>query len=185
MAEIRLPIATPSLRLRHFVLEDAPRAMALNGEPSTRLWLPSHVDANLDEAVSRLGVLISAYASPGHPGRGPYVLAVDHGRTGELLGHVGFSPLDDEVEVSFAIAESARGHGYGVEALLHACDWAASTFGLRRIVAVTAVGNAASRRTLERARFAHERDEVMRFQGNEEPVSRYGWRSGRDSDATA
>ena len=170
-----LPIVTPSLRLRHFVLEDAPRIMALNGEPSTRRWLPSHVYATLDDVVPAIGFLVSCYSSPGHPRSGPYVLAVEDGRTGQLLGHVGFSPLDNEVEVSFAIAESARGHGYGAEALLHACNWAADTFELRRILAVTAAGNAASRSTLERARFAHELDEVMRFQGGTELVSRYGW----------
>ena len=44
------------------------------------------------------------------------------------------------------------------------------------IVAVTAAGNAASRRALERAGFAHERDEPMRFPGEEAPMSRYRWR---------
>ena len=106
----------------------------------------------------------------------PYVLAVDDGRSDELLGHVGFSPLQGEVEVSFAIAESARKRGYAVEALLHGCGWIAGAFGLPSIVAVTAAGNAASRRTLERAGFAHERDEPMRFQGEEALVSRYRWR---------
>jgi RimJ/RimL family protein N-acetyltransferase len=170
-----LPIATPSLRLRPFVLEDAQRFMALNGEPTTRRWLPSHVHATPEDAVSAVGFLVSSFSSPGDPRLGAYVLAVEHGRTGELLGHVGFSPLDDEVEVSFAIAEAARGHGYGAEALLHACTWVADNFGLEGIVAVTATENAASRRTLERARFAHERDEIMQFQGGTEFVSRYGW----------
>jgi RimJ/RimL family protein N-acetyltransferase len=44
------------------------------------------------------------------------------------------------------------------------------------IVAVTAPDNAPSRRTLERAGFAHGADEVMVFQGVSQPVSRYTWR---------
>ena len=150
--------------------------MALNGEPSTRHWLPSHVYSSPEAAEAALRFLVSAYYSPGDPRLGPYVLAVDDGRSGELIGHVGFSPLQGEVEVSFAIAESARKRGYAVEALLHGCGWIAGAFGLPSIVAVTAAGNAASRRTLERAGFAHERDEPMRFQGEEALVSRYRWR---------
>ena len=171
-----LPITTPSLRLRALVLDDAPRFRALNGEPSTRRWLPSHVYATPEAAAAALRFLVSAYASPGDPRRGPYVLAVDDGRSGELLGHVGFSPLDDEVEVSYAIAESARGRGHGAEALLHGCRWIGAAFGLPGIVAITAAGNAASRRTLARAGFVHERDALMRFQGEEDLVSRYRWR---------
>ena len=171
-----LPTPTPSLRLRHFVPEDAPRLMALNAEPSTRRALPSHVYPTLEAARAALRFLISACASPGDPRLGPYVLAVDDGGSGELLGHVGFSPLDGDVEVSYAIAESARRRGYGVEAVRHGCDWIAGAFGLPSIVAVTAADNAASRRTLERAGFAHERDETTRFQGEETPVSRYRWR---------
>ena len=171
-----LPITTPSLRLRLLVLDDAERFRALNGEPSTRRWLPSHVYPTADAAIAALRFLISAYASPGDPRHGPYVLAVDDGRSGELLGHVGFSPIDDEVEVSYAIAESARGRGLGGEALRHGCRWIDSTFGVPDMIAITAAGNAASRRTLDRAGFVHERDELMSFQGEDERVSRYRWR---------
>lgn len=170
-----LPRSTASLQLRHFVQADALEAMALNAEPSTRLWLPSHVYATADEAHARLEHLISSYKEPGHPQLGPYVLAVTETRSARLLGHVGFSPLDHEVEVSYAIAESARGRGYGVEALACACDWVATAFLVSRVVAITAVANSSSRRTLERASFVHVRDEYMVFQGGRQAVSRYDW----------
>jgi RimJ/RimL family protein N-acetyltransferase len=150
--------------------------MALNAEPSTRRWLPSHVYPSPEAAEAALRFLVSAYTSPADPRLGPYVLAVDEARSGELIGHVGFSPLQGEVEISFAIAESARRRGYAVEALLHGCAWIADAFELLSIVAVTAAGNAASRRTLERALFVRERDEPMRFQGEHALVSRYRWR---------
>lgn len=171
-----LPIDTPALRLRHIVVDEAVRMMALNGEPTTRRWLPSHVYANADEAVDRLQYLIACYASPGDPRLGPYVLAVDHLASGRLLGHVGFSPFDDDVETSYAIAEDARGRGYGSEALRHACRWAAERFGLPRILALTESANEPSRRTLDRAGFVHDGDTVMRFQGTPQEVSRYVWR---------
>jgi RimJ/RimL family protein N-acetyltransferase len=176
-----LPIDTACLRLRHFVVEDSARMMELNGEPSTRRWLPSHVYADIGEATARMGYLISCYASPGDPRQGPYVLAVEHLASQALLGHVGFSPFDSEVEVSYAIAESSRGLGYGSEALLNACQWAADNFDLRSILAITESENLPSRRTLERAAFVHDGDIVMQFQGREETVSRYLWHPLIDS----
>ena len=150
--------------------------MELNGEPSTRRWLPSHVYADLNAATARMRYLISCYSSPGDPRLGPYVLAVEHLSGGVLLGHVGFSPFGSEVEVSYAIAEGSRGCGYGSEALLYSCRWAAENFELPSIVAITDSENAPSRRTLERAAFVHAEDTVMQFQGSHHTVSRYLWR---------
>ena len=147
--------------------------MALNAELSTALWLPSHIYADLAEAQETMDFLISCYNEPGHPSRGPYVLAVEARDSGELLGHVGFSPLDDEVEVSYAIAECARGRGLGSEALDHACCWVGLAFQLPHVIAITSDQNAASRRLLEKARFHFERSEPMRFQGTEQQVVRY------------
>lgn len=171
-----LPIDTPSLRLRHFVVEESARMMDLNREPSTRRWLPSHVYPDMDAATSRMRYLISCYASPGDPRLGPYVLAVEHLASGALIGHVGFSPFDSEVETSYAIAEGSRHRGYGSEALLYACQWATENFNLLSILALTEAENTPSRRTLERAAFVHVEDTVMSFQGSRQSVSRYVWR---------
>lgn len=159
--------------------EDAPRMLELNGEESTRRWLPSHVYADLAAADAAIARLIALYSRPGTPKLGGFVLAVALRDTGELLGHVGFSPLRGEVEVSYAIAEHARGRGFGSEALEHACRWAAGTFDLEALIAITACANEASRRTLARAGFVHAADEVMDFQGTGTLVSRYTWLAGR------
>ena len=174
-----LPIDTPLLRLRHIVVEDAVRMMELNGEPSTGRWLPSHVYADVAVATSRISYLVSCYSSPGDPRLGPYVLAVEHRSTATLLGHIGFSPFRSDVEVSYAIAENSRGRGYGSEALLHACRWAAQTFGLPSLLAITESENEPSRRTLDRVGFVHDADMVMQFQGSSQAVSRYVWRATR------
>lgn len=171
-----LPIDTPSLRLRLIVVEDATRMMELNGEPSTRRWLPSHVYADANEATARMRHLIDCCSSPGDPRLAPFVLAVEHIASAALLGHVGFSPFDNEVEVSYAIAEGSRGRGYGSEALRCACQWAAERFDLPGILALTESENTPSRRTLERAAFGHEGGTPMRFQGSLQLVSRYMWR---------
>jgi len=168
-----LPLGTRSLVLRRFVAEDAALLLALNAEPSTSRWLPSHVYADREAADAALAHLIAAYAAPGDPRLGPYVLGIDDARTGRLIGHVGFSPLDGEVEVSYAVAEALRGRGYGSEALDAACAWVCRTFGLPGVVAVTASDNIASRRLLERVRFIHEKDESRRFQGVQQAVAWY------------
>lgn len=172
-----LPQPTSRLHLRHFVEADALDVMALNGEPSTRRWLPSHVYATAEEARATVKWLIDSYDNPGDPRLAPYVLAVCETATSRLIGHVGFSPLhgEDDVEVSYAIAESDRGRGYGAESLAQACRWAASTFGVTRLLALTASDNVASRRVLERAGFRHVRDEERVFQGVRQLVSRHGW----------
>ncbi|MCE9658378.1 MAG: GNAT family N-acetyltransferase [Burkholderiales bacterium] len=149
--------------------------MALNAESSTSHWLPSHVYPTLEDASSRLRFLISCYSAPGHPQRGPYVLAVEHKDEGKLLGHVGFSPFDDEVEVSYAIAESSRGRGYGTDALVNACSWLADTFAVSRVIALTESANVSSRRLLDRASFVRVHESAMMFQGHEQLVSRYHW----------
>ena len=168
-----LPVLTPSLILRQFSVEDASAVLALNAEPSTKRWLPSHAYGNFAEAREAMEFLVSCYTEPGHPRRGPYVLAVAHKESAALLGHVGFSPLDEEVEVSYAIAESQRGQGLGAEALDHACTWVALHFKLQHVIAVTSVENAASRRLLEKAKFRFQIGESMRFQGAEQRVVRY------------
>lgn len=149
--------------------------MELNGEPSTRRWLPSHVYADLDEAIARMRYLVACCSTPGDPRLGPYVLAIEHLGTGVVLGHVGFSPFDDAVEVSYAIAEASRGHGYGAEALSNACQWAAAKWHLPGFLAITESQNVPSRCTLERAAFRHVEDMVMNFQGSPGAVSRYRW----------
>lgn len=180
----QLPIHTASLALRRFVPADASVLLRLNDEESTRRWLPSHVYADLAQASDAVGYLIGCYSSPGDARRGPYVLGVALLRSGELLGHVGFSPLDDQVEVSYAVAEGFRGRGYGVEALIAACGWAADAFALSSLTAITASANAASRRTLERAGFDYRGDESRRFQGSEQVVSRYVWFPASSAAAT-
>ena len=180
-----LPIETPALRLRHFVVDDAARIMTLNAEPSTSHWLPSHVYATLDDAIDAMRFLVGCYTSAADPRLQPYGLALDLKGSGQLLGHVGFSPLQGEVEISYAVAEAARGHGYGAAAVDRACQWLAAQFGVRSVLALTSRANAPSRRLLERAGFGHVRDEARRFQGGPvQQVSRYrrvdagGLRSG-------
>src|SRR5688572_1026925 len=168
-----LPLETPSLRIRHFVPQDAQAMLALSNEEASRTWLPSQVYRDQAHAVAVLESLIRPYASPANPTLGPYVLAIEHRVDGTLLGHVGFSPLDDEVEIGFSIAQGHQGQGLATEAVIAATRWAFDSFGLERILGITSAANVASSRVLVRAGFVHEEDRVMNFQGTEQDVRVY------------
>jgi RimJ/RimL family protein N-acetyltransferase len=167
----RLPLETKALRLRRFVEEDAPAVLAQSQEESARLWLPSQVNRDVDHALAVVTFLIEQYSSPGDPRFGPFVLAIEHRADSAFIGHVGFSPLDNEVEIGFSIAQNYHKQGLATEAVAAASRWACRTFGLTRFLGITALANIASRRTLERAGFTHEEDRAMCFQGTEQHVS--------------
>ena len=173
MTRGRLPIETPSLLLRHFALGDAPAALFLSNEAASRTWLPSQVYRDHEHALSALAFLIRHYPTPGNPQHGPYVLAVEHRASGALIGHVGFSPLEDEVEIGFSIAQDYQRRGLATEAIIAASRWAFEAFALDQIVAVTPAANTASKRTLARAGFVFKEDKSMNFQGVVQDVSVY------------
>ena len=164
---------TRSLVLRHIVPEDAAALLVLSNEPASRAWLPSQVYRDAEHARAAVEFLIAQAADPADPRLGPYVLAIEDRADGSLLGHVGFSPLDGEVEIGFSIAESRQGRGFATEAIVAAARWVFARFHLERIVAITDAANVASQRTLARAGFIHEGDRTMTFQGTEKLVRTY------------
>jgi RimJ/RimL family protein N-acetyltransferase len=170
---VELPIETRSLRIRHFVPEDAADALRLSQEDTSRTWLPSQVFRDHAHALSTLEFFIRTYVTPGNPRLGPYVLAIEHRTDRALLGHVGFSPLDDEVEIGFSIARNHQGQGFATEAIVAASDWALQAFKLDRVLGITSAANVASRHALARAGFGHREDKSMNFQGTEQDVSVY------------
>lgn len=173
MAPDPLPIQTRSLRIRPLIRDDAERVLVLSNEASARAWLPSQVCRDSAHARSMVETLVRHYSDPGDPRHGPYVLAIEARGEGVLIGHVGFSPLDDEVEIGFGIAESQQRRGLASEAIAAASRWALENFSLDRILGVTSAANIASQRTLARAGFVREEDRTMHFQGTEQRVHVY------------
>src|SRR5262249_28397843 len=134
---------------------------------------PSQVYRDRAHARAVLASLIRHYSHPGNPTEGPYVLGIEHRPDRTLIGHVGFSPFDNDVEIGFSIAARSQRQGLATEAFLAARRWVSPTLGRRRIVDVTSAANVASMRTLQRAGFVHEADRVMKFQGTEGDVCVY------------
>jgi RimJ/RimL family protein N-acetyltransferase len=168
-----LPLNTPSLSIRPFVVEDAGEIFRLSHEAAYRTWLPNQVYNDASEARKVIEFLMAKYSDPGNPRLGPYVLAIEHRMDRTLIGHVGFSPFDGDVEIGFAIAERFQGRGLATEAVVAASQWALDTFALDRILGIASAVNIASKKTLIRARFAHQKDCLMPFQGMEQNVAMY------------
>ncbi len=166
-------IETEVLTLRPYQLGDTAAAYALCIEPTSRQWLPSQVLADEIEMRELIKFLIDQYQAPADPRRGPYVLAVVHRDDGALIGHVGLSLFEGDVEIGFSIAEAYQRQGLAVEAVVAACRWAFDEFELPRILAIAAQSNRGSRKVLSRAGFEHEIDRVMCFQATEQVVSMY------------
>lgn len=165
-----LPLHTGALLLRPFVPADARDLFVLSHEEAYRAGLPSQVYRDEPHALAVLEYLIGQFASPADPRHGPFVLAIEQLADHALIGHVGFSPFEGEVEIGFAIAQRCQGRGLGREAVGAASRWALETFELEKILGITAAANIASRRVLAHAGFAHQEERVMRFQGAEEAV---------------
>lgn len=81
-------------------------------------------------------------------------------RDGVVIGDCGtVGPVEDDwAEIGFGLAAEERGRGYGTELVAALADWLLAQPTVERLVATTDVGNAASRRVLERAGFVIERE---------------------------
>lgn len=166
----QLPLDTRSLHIRPFVSGDSGDVFALSNEATLRAWLPNQVYKDESHARAVLKFLMDHYStSTANPRYGPYVLAIEHRADRALIGHIGLSPIDDDVEIGFAIARQ----GLATEAIIAVSRWALATFALDRILGITSVANVAAKRTLERTQFAYQGDYVMTFQGVRQSVSRY------------
>ncbi len=135
-----------------------------------RTWLPSQVYENESHAASIVSFLISQYSEPADPKRGPYVLGVSLTHRKELIGHVGLSPIMENVEIGFAIERAHQGKGLAAEAVRAFCEWGLGHFSIDSIVGVTSARNIASKKTLVRAGFGKQKDALMKFQGEEQAV---------------
>ena len=91
------------------------------------------------------------------PAHGTFLVTID----GELIGECGWIGGPDgggDVEIGYGLAGSARGRGLGTEAVGVLCAWVEQQPGVRRITADALVGNAPSRRVLERLGFHPQRE---------------------------
>lgn len=146
---------TERLLLRPWREEDRDAFAALNADPEVMAHFPAPLSRTESDAM-----VDRCQAAMAENGWGLW--AVELRGTGSFLGFVGLSVPRFEaaftpcVEVGWRLARAAWGHGYAVEAARAALDTAYRTLGLDAVVSFTTVGNARSRRVMQRLGMHHD-----------------------------
>ena len=153
-------ISTSRLFLRPFTLADAPKLLVMSAEAGMRRWIPDQVYRDEAHAEEVVRALTAFTTMPPDPARQPYVLGIEH--AGQLIGHVGLSPVRGSVEIGYAIEEQLHGKGFATEAVSVMSGWALTTLALPEVLGVVAADNLSSCRVLEKAGFVLASDEGQR-----------------------
>lgn len=168
-----LHIPANAAYLRAFKPADAQKVFCMSVESSMQKWIPDQVYDSVEHSSEVLEFVISQYNSAASPREVPVVLGVCLAKNDELIGHVGVSPLRDDVEIGYAIEEKEHGHGYATLAVQAMCKWAIERYSLPRILGVVAAENKASCRVLEKAGFKLKTEEMSQMHGQHKLVRRY------------
>jgi RimJ/RimL family protein N-acetyltransferase len=148
---------TPGLLLRPWAEQDIPAMVAAHRDPAIRQWL-RHPVATAEEA--RRAIRTRRAASDAGTGFSFAVLLAESGVPDDLVGSVSIQGLGDTAasgEVGYWVTALARGQGIAPQAVDVVSEWA---FRLPRhrplewLELLHSVGNAASCRVAEKARFA-------------------------------
>jgi len=139
-----IALRTPRLFLREWHDEDAAPFAAMSADPALTEFLLPPDEAWVARVRARWEQLGFGLFVVELPGVTPFV------------GVVGLSdlhpaaPAAPAIEIGWRLARPYWGQGYAVEAAQAALDDGFDRLGLAEIVAITAVGNARSRRVMER-----------------------------------
>lgn len=142
-------IVTKRLLMVELEVEDAV-ALVDGRHPEGRPWAPGYPD---DGALVAAGLVVSA-AQRGSDLGGFGTYQIVRRSDGSVIGACGFfGPPEDTgaVHAGYALADSARGHGYATEALCGLLEWASTQDGLTCVLADTTRSNVASQKVMERA----------------------------------
>ena len=142
-------IETPRLILRPWRTTDLPLFAEQNADPIVMRFLAGPLtreqsDAYVARAESHLAETGFCKWAVEAPGMAPFIGAVGLTRT---TFEASFTPA---VEIAWRLHRDHWGHGYATEAARAAIEDGFTRIGLTEIVAVTAVGNKASMRVMER-----------------------------------
>jgi RimJ/RimL family protein N-acetyltransferase len=148
-------LRTDRLLLRQWREDDRDPFAALNADPRVMEFFPAPLDrAGSDAMLDRLRADVAA--------RGWGLWAVEVVDGGALAGFVGLAPVGDDlppapgVEVGWRLAHEHWGRGYAAEAATEVLRFAFEDLGLPEVVSFTTVGNARSRRVMQKIGLVHD-----------------------------
>ncbi|MFH8347918.1 GNAT family N-acetyltransferase [Streptomyces sp. NPDC018045] len=145
-------LRTPRMRLRWLTEDDAPRLVALHGDPDVMRFLGDGRPVPPAEVLGRtLPVMLARH---GHRNLLGYRAAED-AATGDFLGWFELVPAGrgrrGEVELGYRLFPSAWGRGYATEGSRALVRAAFTVCGAERVMGTTMAVNTASRRVMEKA----------------------------------
>lgn len=149
-----IKLETERLKLRQFLLADAPFILTLLNEPSFLRYIGDKKVRNLEEAEQY--ILSGPIASYEQNGFGLYLVTIKE--SGIPIGTCGLikRPELDDVDIGFAFLPDFWNQGFASEAAARVLKHGYETLQLKRIVAITSLDNDASIKLLQRMGFAFE-----------------------------
>ena len=141
---------TEHLIVRELEPGDADRLYENHAEEKVKKWFPNESYADLDEAKGAIDFFRDCVEND----HLPFVLAVEHKDSGELIGDTGVSEVDGQpeaVEIGYQICEKYSGRGLATEVLKAMTEFSFARFGACVSYGRVVHGNGASARVLEKA----------------------------------
>ena len=152
-----MTLATARLTLRPFTEDDFAAHARLYADPEITRWLsdgPWLGPAARERSERAVRRFIAHWLD-----RGYGVWAVEERTSARFLGQCGLNTIDeDEVEILWALEQSAWGHGFATEAARAALAYAFDVVGLDRVVALARPENGPSRRIMDKLGMRWEKD---------------------------
>jgi RimJ/RimL family protein N-acetyltransferase len=149
-------LATARLILRPFEDRDRAAFAAINADPDVMTYFAAPMtDAETDEAMARYNMQLDR--------DGFTMFGAEHRETGAFAGVIGMQTLrtvvpnlpQPAVEIGWRLAREFQGQGLATEGAGAIVDFAFQQLRLPEVVAITAVGNTASRRVMEKLDMTH------------------------------
>jgi RimJ/RimL family protein N-acetyltransferase len=148
-----LPLVTEHLRIRPFVMDDAPEIHRLiSSDPDVQRYRHARVAATVEESLPFFEWLLEHQRTHGYS-----LWAVEDRITSELLGQCGIVRARGPIELAYSFGREHWGRGYGTEAARACLAYGLGELGLAPIVAMMDLANVGSKRVAEKC--------GMRFDG--------------------
>ena len=152
-----LQLETARLTLRPWQERDRASFAAMNANPHVMAFFPALMTRQeSDEAIDRY---LAAFDRDGFS-----FLAAEHRETGDFAGVIGLQTMRDvvpnlpqpAVEIGWRLSPHFQRQGLATEGAAAIVDFAFQQLNLPEVVAITAIGNTASRRIMEKLGMIHK-----------------------------
>jgi len=143
-------ITTINLEIRRFREADIEPYIQIMTNPAVTKYLADGKDKTPESVKEMLARFEAVWDEQGFG-----VFAVAETASGNIIGHCGFLPMKDSVELLYAFDTSVWGKGYATEAGQAVLDNAKKRFGWTEIHAITWPQNEASSAVLKKLGFSN------------------------------